>query len=52
MFSNLSGYKRDPGNPAFQARKASVNDQSPQKQGFIGGLFDKFVRGEHPAHPK
>lgn len=52
MFANLSGYKRDPANPAFQARRASVADQATQKSSVIGGLFNKFVRGEHPAGNK
>ncbi|KAF2156891.1 hypothetical protein K461DRAFT_289262 [Myriangium duriaei CBS 260.36] len=50
MFSNLSAYKRDPENPAYQQRRESLNEQSAQKPGVVGQMFDKLVRGEHPAN--
>ncbi|PNS17736.1 hypothetical protein CAC42_3131 [Sphaceloma murrayae] len=45
MFSNLSQYKRNPENPAYQQRRQSLTEQSAQKPGFIGTMFNNVFKG-------
>lgn len=48
MFGNLAGYKRDPQNPMYAQRRTSLSEQSTQKPGFIGTMFNKYVRQASP----
>ncbi|GAM85201.1 hypothetical protein ANO11243_032050 [Dothideomycetidae sp. 11243] len=50
MFNNLSQLKRDPENPAYQQRRTSLTEQSAQQPGVLGNMFNKLVRGDHPAN--
>jgi len=42
LFSQLSGYKRDPQNAAYQARRQSIEDMNP-KSGVFATAFNKYV---------
>ncbi|KAF2222100.1 hypothetical protein BDZ85DRAFT_137142 [Elsinoe ampelina] len=47
MFASLSQYKRNPDNQAYQQRRQSLTETG-QKPGFIGSMFNKYVRQANP----
>ncbi|KAG8623340.1 hypothetical protein KVT40_008316 [Elsinoe batatas] len=51
MFANLSQYKRNPDNQAYQQRRQSLTETG-QKPGFIGSMFNNVFKGHGPSEQK